>query len=897
MKLTELSALPRVLAAVFACCLLPALSPLSSTAASGNIYMITSNPSYEVENRGFAGFLRSLGYSVTVGEGSCDPYLALDTETPAVQAAKIAQLESYDLIIIHRNFGSGTLNTSPTERAIWNHLKVPILLCNAPIARNNVWRWFDGSSGAAVVPKDILIEPPGDHPIVAGLGGSLFGADRPYGGFGGALGGTDGGTNMMVLARINAFGGVICMAVWDEAPGGTELRGFYASGGETYYRRRVFFELHEYRNTAPNPDPWLEVTANGRLLYAGAVQYAMHGVVTPPPQVNNLLPADKTVNYDPTGGLSFDVASPLPVSDSNILLKLNGTSISGGLVFSGPNTNRHVSYSGLVSNLLYNVEIGVSNAAGSRTVLAQFDTFVAGQTTIIPTADGINYNGVVAAGDYNVYLEVGATARQVLRLHRGTSASSNLQGILVVPNTGGLSPAEFTRVPLTDALGNLSVLRLSGSEDFLLDLVDYAKIYTDNLLLVPAAGVPATLKPMLVLASPAANAVNVSPLTAIDLTIVNRDSAVVPGSIQFKLGGIDRTSAATITPTVDGATLHYQPSVFLTPSSTYTVEVTFADNLANSVTNQYSFQTRVMPAIPAAFATPVGSGINRGFNVRNHMALTQSGVIFCANAARAELQLEGQFLGSGGQPVTNAINNTPFAQPYTVTSVLNYGPTENGTRGWFPADQLLPGSEVVGATNVAFEATAYLELKAGINRYGVRSSDGFRLTAGPGLPKDQQSVVIGSFDGARGDQVPSEGAFLVYKDGLYAFRLLFHKAANNDVVLEWYSRTNDVEFVNDQTFVGDRTLINDLDTYGDTPTPAYRQRTVEPARPVLTAILTGNALQISWNAGDPFVLQTKPTLADPTWTTVSQQPVVSGDLHTVTINNPIGTALYRLRNQ
>ena len=148
------------------------VSPCGSHAASGNIYMVTSNPEYEASTRGFAGFLRSLGYSVVVGPGSCDPYLALDTDPD--QAAKIAQLESYNLIIIHRSFGSGTLNSTATERGIWNKLKVPILNCNGPAIRNNTWRWLGDLYGSALLPGDktLLIESPGTHPIVAGLTGS-----------------------------------------------------------------------------------------------------------------------------------------------------------------------------------------------------------------------------------------------------------------------------------------------------------------------------------------------------------------------------------------------------------------------------------------------------------------------------------------------------------------------------------------------------------------------------------------------------------------------------------------------------------------------------------------------------------------------------------------------------
>ena len=211
-------------------------------------------------------------------------------------------------------------------------------------------------------------------------------------------------------------------------------------------------------------------------------------------------------------------------------------------------------------------------------------------------------------------------------------------------------------------------------------------------------------------------------------------------------------------------------------------------------------------------------------------------------------------------------------------------------------DQLLPGSDVVGPTNVAFEVTAYLELKAGINRYGVKSTDGFQLTAGSALDRASQGVLIGAFDAARGDQNPTEGPFLVYQDGLYAFRLLYHKSGNPDVSLEWYSRTNDVEFVNDFINVGDRTLINDVDMNGDTPTPAYQQRTVEPARPRLNVVRSGSELVITWNSSAQFQLQSKPSLSSVSWTGISQSEVVNGTLHTVHV--PLGgqATFYRLQS-
>ena len=106
MKTSAWFSLPKRLAFISACAGVLLSAPTPGHAASGSIYMITSNPENEVGTRGFAGFLRGLGYTVTVGPGSRDPHRTLDAEAPAAQAAKIAELESYNPIIIHRRFGS-----------------------------------------------------------------------------------------------------------------------------------------------------------------------------------------------------------------------------------------------------------------------------------------------------------------------------------------------------------------------------------------------------------------------------------------------------------------------------------------------------------------------------------------------------------------------------------------------------------------------------------------------------------------------------------------------------------------------------------------------------------------------------------------------------------------------
>src|SRR6266581_1939765 len=161
------------------------LTQVGLQAATGNIYMLTANPELEQGTHGIGGFLRSLGYNVTVEPPGGGPYRALDADSPSVQSNKIAELQAYDLIIIHRNFGSAILNTSSTELSIWNQMKVPLLCMNGPVILGDIpppysttlklrWKWINvhGNANAPqVAPYMILASSnnAANHPIVADL--------------------------------------------------------------------------------------------------------------------------------------------------------------------------------------------------------------------------------------------------------------------------------------------------------------------------------------------------------------------------------------------------------------------------------------------------------------------------------------------------------------------------------------------------------------------------------------------------------------------------------------------------------------------------------------------------------------------------------------------------------
>src|SRR5207249_927057 len=139
--------------------------------------------------------------------------------------------------------------------------------------------------------------------------------------------------------------------------------------GDIYYRRRVYFEGGEYRkqSDAYVNDPIQYLSENGKLIYANVVEYAMNGTVTPkvPPRVQNLAPANKATQQSAASGFSFHLISAQPISDSGVTVLLNGVNVTSSLLFSGPVTDRTVTYNGLTGNLLYNVEIRVANPLGA----------------------------------------------------------------------------------------------------------------------------------------------------------------------------------------------------------------------------------------------------------------------------------------------------------------------------------------------------------------------------------------------------------------------------------------------------------------------------------------------------------------------------------------------------
>jgi hypothetical protein len=158
--------------------------------------------------------------------------------------------------------------------------------------------------------------------------------------------------------------------------------------------------------------------------------------------------------------------------------------------------------------------------------------------------------------------------------------------------------------------------------------------------------------------------------------------------------------------------------------------------------------------------------------------------------------------GPAGTYTTNLINwNQEMNVGGTAVEIGNFQTTSTPP---FP-DQPIPGiantdpeTGLPNLDNIAAEIITYLELSAGLHRWGVNSDDGFRVTAAAD-PRDPGAQELGVFSGGRGS-ADSLFYVLVQAAGVYPVRLIWYEGGGG-ANLEFFS-------VNQTT--GQKILINDL---------------------------------------------------------------------------------------
>jgi len=404
----------------------------------------------------------------------------------------------------------------------------------------------------------------------------------------------------------------------------------------------------------------------------------------------------------------------------------------------------------------------------------------------------MNYSRTFTPGSYLIYLRQSIVnlGQAECVLERVTS-----EPFLVDQTTaplgsflGRLSGFQYRNVPLTDALGNPTIVRLTEIDTIRLRQITTqpgdALISQNYLLLVPTAD-PGLQRCRVVAVSPNDGATVNTVTPVIGVTIQNFDTAVQEDSIVLKVNGA--TVAATAVPTASGATVSYAMSPLPPSGSLNTAQVIFTDDFQVKQTNTWSF-TVVYRSLNPTNRVP-GVPVERGFSLR--MVQAPAGPALENSLLRAEEQL--------------AIPSTipAFIDTNTTVQTINQNKAPFGSAGNFPGDYPVPGlyddalnSLGNGDNDFAVEIVAYLDLSAGIHTFGAISDDGYKASSGSQLHDSSSGSVIAFHNGGPANETFD---FAVTTVGIYPFRFM------------WYERGGlaHAELFSVDRATGARTLIND----------------------------------------------------------------------------------------
>jgi hypothetical protein len=333
-------------------------------------------------------------------------------------------------------------------------------------------------------------------------------------------------------------------------------------------------------------------------------------------------------------------------------------------------------------------------------------------------------------------------------------------------------------------------------------------------------------------------------------SITNGDSTLVASTIKLKFDG----SLVSPSVTSDGVLTNVSYTAgtsLLASGSTHVYTLTYGDSVGATYTNETAFVVANYPTLPAAYASPAGSGSHPGFIYRTVAAPQDTTNTLDSTIARAEAQLAGTLIDpSTGAPYTNAATlGTNADGSFNIDTVLNF--SDLGIpAGNFPDDQPFPGLDNGPYDWFSTEALLYLDLQAGYYRFGVNSDDGFELTVTPPRGVSGSPVVLGLFDNGRA-AADSQFDFRVQTRGVYNFRLVYFESQGQA----------SCEFFSVDIPTGDRTLINDLSA-----TNAIKSFQVIPPR-FTSVARSGSNLVLQWAYGlPPFQLQFKNNLNNSSWT-------------------------------
>ncbi|MFM7556332.1 MAG: hypothetical protein ACKPAH_13685, partial [Verrucomicrobiota bacterium] len=278
--------------------------------------------------------------------------------------------------------------------------------------------------------------------------------------------------------------------------------------------------------------------------------------------------------------------------------------------------------------------------------------------------------------------------------------------------------------------------------------------------------------------TPANNSVADTVVPKVEAVIQNRDTRVAPSSVKLLLNGT--AVAAAVSPNDAGARVSFTMGQLPPSGAVQVARLVYADSDGVTMTNEWSFAFRYLSLDRAArMGAP---GAQRGIQVKVVQAPVDAGLLE-NSLARAEAQL------AGGSTIPRAYETN------VVAPVINF--SQDGFAGGFAGsiegDEGIPGQTEEGGTdNWAMAAVTYLDLPAGVVRFGVQSDDGYKLASGATL--DASTPALSFLNGVANDTFD----VVVPEAGVYGFRLVWYERGGGAYV-EWFT-------VDPST--GKRTLVN-----------------------------------------------------------------------------------------
>ena len=403
----------------------------------------------------------------------------------------------------------------------------------------------------------------------------------------------------------------------------------------------------------------------------------------------------------------------------------------------------------------------------------------------IDSGEWLNYTRTVPPGSYEVYLRQALinmeAGESVLEQVTSDPSQSNQTVKTLGSFLGTLTGFTFRNTPLTDGSGNKTVVRFSGVTTLRVRQVtadtESKQRRQNYLALVPVVDA-GTQRAAVTALTPANNSVADTVVPKVEAVIQNRDTKVAASSVKLSINGT--SVAATVTPTDTGARVSYALEKLPAVGAVQAARLIYADTDGVLQTNDWSFAFRYLTLDPAArMAAP---GTTRGIKVQVVQAPVDAGLLE-NSLARAEAQL------AVGSTIARAYETN------VIASVINYSQEgfAGGFAGSIEGDEGIPGQSDEGGTdNWAMAAVTYLDLPAGVVRFGVQSDDGYKVAAGVTL--DASTPALSFFNGVANDTFD----VVVPQAGVYGFRLVWFERGGGAFV-EWFT----VDPVS-----GKRTLIN-----------------------------------------------------------------------------------------